>query len=74
MNYYYFQAYLSRDEAQVQIARSLAEKDMLRGQLMELQEKVFTMKACSRQRERREKSRVKLTMFYNKFNTQHTVA
>ncbi|XP_067315562.1 caspase recruitment domain-containing protein 14 [Pseudorasbora parva] len=50
-------AYLSRDEAQAQIARSLAEKDMLRGQLMELQEKVFTMKACSRQRERRENSR-----------------
>ncbi|XP_048054059.1 caspase recruitment domain-containing protein 14 [Megalobrama amblycephala] len=50
-------AYLSRDEAQAQIARSLAEKDVLRGQLMELQEKVFTMKACSRQRERREKSR-----------------
>ncbi|CAM4623604.1 unnamed protein product [Leuciscus chuanchicus] len=50
-------AYLSRDDAQVQIARSLAEKDMLRGQLMELQEKVFTMKACSRERERREKSR-----------------
>lgn len=56
----FFQAYLSRDEAQAQIARSLAEKDVLRGQLMELQEKVFTMKACSRQRERREKSRVKL--------------
>jgi len=64
---------LSRDEAQVQIARSLAEKDMLRGQLMELQEKVFTMKACSRERERREKSRVKLSIFYHEFNTQHSL-
>ncbi|KAI2663477.1 Caspase recruitment domain-containing protein 14 [Labeo rohita] len=50
-------AYLSRDEAQAQIARSLAEKDVLRGQLMELQARVFAMKACSKQRERREKSR-----------------
>ncbi|XP_021332748.1 caspase recruitment domain-containing protein 14 [Danio rerio] len=50
-------AYLSRDEAQAQIARSLAEKDTLRSQLMELQEKLFTMNACSTQRERREKSR-----------------
>ncbi|XP_045065305.1 caspase recruitment domain-containing protein 14 [Coregonus clupeaformis] len=38
-------AYLSRDEAQAQIARSLAEKDMLRSQLVELQEKVFTLRA-----------------------------
>ncbi len=58
-----FQAYLSRDEAQAQIARSLAEKDLLRGQLMELQARVFTMKACNKQRERREKSRVTLTNF-----------
>ncbi|XP_016136730.1 caspase recruitment domain-containing protein 14 [Sinocyclocheilus grahami] len=49
-------AYLSRDEAQAQIARSLAEKDVLRGQLMELQARVFAMKACSKQRERRDKS------------------
>ncbi|XP_043098791.1 caspase recruitment domain-containing protein 14 isoform X2 [Puntigrus tetrazona] len=50
-------AYLSRDEAQAQIARSLAEKDVLRGQLMELQARVFAMKACNKQREQREKSR-----------------
>ncbi|XP_051986517.1 caspase recruitment domain-containing protein 14-like isoform X1 [Xyrauchen texanus] len=50
-------AYLSRDEAQAQIARSLAEKDTLRGQLMELQEKMFTMNVFSRQREERQKSR-----------------
>ncbi|KTF77269.1 hypothetical protein cypCar_00015885 [Cyprinus carpio] len=50
-------AYLSRDGAQAQIARSLAEKDVLRGQLMELQARVFAMNACSKQRERREKSR-----------------
>uniref|UniRef100_A0AAY4AGM6 CARD domain-containing protein n=1 Tax=Denticeps clupeoides TaxID=299321 RepID=A0AAY4AGM6_9TELE len=40
-------AYLSRDDAQAQIARSLAEKDTLRGQLVELQEKVFTLRARS---------------------------
>ncbi|KAM4612163.1 caspase recruitment domain-containing protein 14 isoform 2-T2 [Polymixia lowei] len=39
------QAYLSRDEAQTQIARSLAEKDTLRSQLLELQERVFTLRA-----------------------------
>ncbi|XP_051996171.1 caspase recruitment domain-containing protein 14 isoform X2 [Xyrauchen texanus] len=50
-------AYLSRDEAQAHIARSLMEKDTMRGQLMELQEKVFTMNTYSRQREGREKSR-----------------
>lgn len=50
-------AYLSRDEAQAQVTCSLADKDTLRSQLMELQEKLFTMNACSRQRERREKSR-----------------
>ncbi|XP_076871587.1 caspase recruitment domain-containing protein 14 isoform X2 [Brachyhypopomus gauderio] len=37
-------AYLARDEAQAQIACSLAEKDTLRGQLVELQEKVFTLR------------------------------
>ncbi|XP_035384253.1 caspase recruitment domain-containing protein 14 isoform X2 [Electrophorus electricus] len=40
-------AYLARDEAQAQIACSLAEKDTLRGQLVELQEKVFTLKALN---------------------------
>ncbi|XP_051567995.1 caspase recruitment domain-containing protein 14 isoform X2 [Myxocyprinus asiaticus] len=50
-------AYLSRDEAQAHIACSLTEKDTLRGQLMELQEKVFTMNTYSRQREEREKSK-----------------
>ncbi|XP_046900220.1 LOW QUALITY PROTEIN: caspase recruitment domain-containing protein 14 [Hypomesus transpacificus] len=35
-------AYLSRDEAQAQIARSLGEKDTLRSQLVELQERVFS--------------------------------
>ncbi|KAM3864675.1 caspase recruitment domain-containing protein 14-like [Diretmus argenteus] len=39
------QAYLSRDEAQALIARSLAEKDTLRSQLVELQERVFTVRA-----------------------------
>uniref|UniRef100_A0A4W4EIY0 Caspase recruitment domain family, member 14 n=1 Tax=Electrophorus electricus TaxID=8005 RepID=A0A4W4EIY0_ELEEL len=42
-----WQAYLARDEAQAQIACSLAEKDTLRGQLVELQEKVFTLKALN---------------------------
>lgn len=59
--FFFFQAYLSRDEAQAQIARIIAEKDVLRGQLMELQARVFAMKACSKQRGRREKSRVTLT-------------
>lgn len=68
-----FQAYLSRDEVQAQIARSLAEKDVLRGQLMELQARVFTMKACNKQRERREKSRVTLTNFLFYIETQHTI-
>ncbi|XP_012990793.2 caspase recruitment domain-containing protein 14 isoform X1 [Esox lucius] len=40
-------AYLSRDEAHAQIARSLAEKDTLRSQLLELQEKVFAWKPCT---------------------------
>ncbi|XP_029909852.1 caspase recruitment domain-containing protein 14 [Myripristis murdjan] len=46
------QAYLSRDEAQAQIARSLAEKDILRCQLVELQEKVFTLRTRGGHRER----------------------
>ncbi|XP_030592736.1 caspase recruitment domain-containing protein 14 [Archocentrus centrarchus] len=37
------QAYQSRDEAQAMIARILAEKDTLRCQLVELQEKVFSL-------------------------------
>ncbi|XP_036972222.1 caspase recruitment domain-containing protein 14 isoform X1 [Acanthopagrus latus] len=37
------QAYLSRDEAQAMIARVLAEKDTLRCQLMEVQERVFSL-------------------------------
>ncbi|KAK5866541.1 hypothetical protein PBY51_020726 [Eleginops maclovinus] len=40
------QAYLSRDEAQAMIARTLAEKDDLRCQLVELQERVFSLKAA----------------------------
>uniref|UniRef100_A0A3B4TE17 Caspase recruitment domain family, member 14 n=1 Tax=Seriola dumerili TaxID=41447 RepID=A0A3B4TE17_SERDU len=36
-------AYLSRDEAQAMIAQTLAEKDALRCQLMELQERVFSL-------------------------------
>ncbi|KAK3575400.1 hypothetical protein QTP86_025806 [Hemibagrus guttatus] len=43
-------AYLSRDEAQVQIACSLAEKDTLRAQLVELQEEIFTLRAQKMQR------------------------
>ncbi|XP_035493976.1 caspase recruitment domain-containing protein 14 [Scophthalmus maximus] len=39
------QAYLSRDEAQTIIARILAEKDTLRCQLVELQERVFSLQA-----------------------------
>uniref|UniRef100_A0A8D3CF57 Caspase recruitment domain family, member 14 n=1 Tax=Scophthalmus maximus TaxID=52904 RepID=A0A8D3CF57_SCOMX len=38
-------AYLSRDEAQTIIARILAEKDTLRCQLVELQERVFSLQA-----------------------------
>lgn len=40
-----FQAYLSRDEAQAMIARVLAEKDTLRCQLMELQERFFSLQS-----------------------------
>ncbi|CAL8333564.1 unnamed protein product [Lota lota] len=36
------QAYVSRDEAQAQISRSLAEKDTLRTQMVQLQERVFS--------------------------------
>uniref|UniRef100_A0A3Q2ZDE7 Caspase recruitment domain family, member 14 n=1 Tax=Hippocampus comes TaxID=109280 RepID=A0A3Q2ZDE7_HIPCM len=36
------QAYLSRNEAQTQIACILAEKDVLRSQMMELQERAFS--------------------------------
>ncbi|GAA6085359.1 caspase recruitment domain-containing protein 14, partial, partial [Tachysurus ichikawai] len=43
-------AYLSRDEAQAQIACSLAEKDTLRAQLVELQEEIFTLRAQKTQR------------------------
>ncbi|XP_059185327.1 caspase recruitment domain-containing protein 14 [Centropristis striata] len=39
------QAYLSRNEAQTVIARNLAEKDALRCQLVELQEKVFSLRS-----------------------------
>ncbi|KAM7010137.1 caspase recruitment domain-containing protein 14 [Tautogolabrus adspersus] len=39
------QAYLSRNEAQSMIARALAEKDTLRCQLVELQERVFSLQA-----------------------------
>lgn len=48
------QAYLSRDEAQAMIARILAEKDILRSQLVELQEKLFSLKAVHNSRERRQ--------------------
>ncbi|XP_061130989.1 caspase recruitment domain-containing protein 14 isoform X1 [Syngnathus typhle] len=39
------QAYLSRNKAQTQIARILAEKDILRSQMMGLQERVFYVNA-----------------------------
>ncbi|XP_061686253.1 caspase recruitment domain-containing protein 14 [Syngnathoides biaculeatus] len=39
------QAYLSRNEAQTQIARILAEKDILRSKMMELQERAFSANA-----------------------------
>ncbi|XP_034413836.1 caspase recruitment domain-containing protein 14 isoform X2 [Cyclopterus lumpus] len=45
------QAYLSRDEAQTMIARILAEKDTLRCQLVELQERVFSVQAKRSSRE-----------------------
>uniref|UniRef100_A0A3Q3WAF9 Uncharacterized protein n=1 Tax=Mola mola TaxID=94237 RepID=A0A3Q3WAF9_MOLML len=48
------QAYQSRDEAQAMIARVLAEKDTLRCQLVELQERVFSLQATGSSRERRQ--------------------
>ncbi|XP_060774592.1 caspase recruitment domain-containing protein 14 isoform X1 [Neoarius graeffei] len=42
-------AYLARDEAQAQIASSLAEKDTLRAQLVDLQEEIFTLRAQTTQ-------------------------
>lgn len=50
------QAYLSRDEAQAMIARVLAEKDTLRCQLVELQERFFSLKTDAGARERRHSS------------------
>lgn len=40
------------------IARTLAEKDILRCQLMELQEKVFSLQANRRPQEQRQSSEV----------------
>lgn len=48
------QAYLSRDEAQAMIARILAEKDTLRCQLVELQEKVFSLQGKRSPRDQRQ--------------------
>ncbi|CAN9510791.1 unnamed protein product [Ophioblennius macclurei] len=48
------QAYVSRDEAQATIARVLAEKDALRCQLMELQEKFFCLQARRRTGDRQQ--------------------
>lgn len=50
------QAYQSRDEAQAMITRILSEKDCLRSQLVELQERLFSQKAVHRSRERRQSS------------------
>ncbi|TKS69267.1 Caspase recruitment domain-containing protein 14 [Collichthys lucidus] len=50
------QAYLSRDEAQAMIARILAEKDTLRCQLVEFQERVFSLQANRSPREQRQSS------------------
>ncbi|KAK2919451.1 hypothetical protein Q8A73_003822 [Channa argus] len=50
------QAYLSRDEAQAMIARILAEKDTLRCQLVELQERVFSLQANYSPRGQRQSS------------------
>uniref|UniRef100_A0A7N6B842 Caspase recruitment domain family, member 14 n=1 Tax=Anabas testudineus TaxID=64144 RepID=A0A7N6B842_ANATE len=58
-------AYLSRDEAQTMIARTLAEKDILRCQLMELQEKVFSLQANRRPQEQRQSSEVITDFFYS---------
>ncbi|KAJ3615150.1 hypothetical protein NHX12_018718 [Muraenolepis orangiensis] len=40
------QAYESRDEAQAQISRSLADKDALRTQLVQVQERVFSLQGA----------------------------
>ncbi|KAM9363498.1 caspase recruitment domain-containing protein 14 [Symphorus nematophorus] len=48
------QAYLSRDEAQAMIARVLAEKDTLRCQLMEFQERVCSLQATHSPRRQRQ--------------------
>ncbi|KAJ8264090.1 hypothetical protein GJAV_G00145030 [Gymnothorax javanicus] len=53
------QAYLLRDEAQAQIASSLAEKDTLRTLVVELQEKLFTLRAQRTQSPEQEKPRVR---------------
>ncbi|XP_022067809.2 caspase recruitment domain-containing protein 14 [Acanthochromis polyacanthus] len=50
------QAYLSRDEAQAMIARILAEKDTLRCQLVELQEKFFSLQTTHNSRQQRQSS------------------
>ncbi|KAJ0033402.1 hypothetical protein NQD34_000509 [Periophthalmus magnuspinnatus] len=50
------QAYQSRDEAQAMITRILMEKDGLRSQLVELQERLLSMKAVHVSRERRKSS------------------
>ncbi|XP_071360283.1 caspase recruitment domain-containing protein 14 [Trachinotus anak] len=50
------QAYLSRDEAQAMIAQTLGEKDTLRCQLMELQERVFSLQAKRSPREQKQSS------------------
>ncbi|XP_031419647.1 caspase recruitment domain-containing protein 14 [Clupea harengus] len=52
-------AYLSRDDAQAQIACNLAEKDVLRSQLVELQEKVFNLRARSAESGPRDKPRAR---------------
>ncbi|XP_062288130.1 caspase recruitment domain-containing protein 14 [Scomber scombrus] len=49
-------AYLSRDEAQAMIARILAEKDTLRSQLVEIQERVFNLQGKHSPREERQSS------------------
>ncbi|XP_072319519.1 caspase recruitment domain-containing protein 14 [Eucyclogobius newberryi] len=50
------QAYQSRDEAQAMITRILTEKDCLRSNLVELQERLFSLKAVHGSRERRQSS------------------
>ncbi|KAJ0050842.1 hypothetical protein NL108_008189 [Boleophthalmus pectinirostris] len=50
------QAYRLRDDAQAMITRILTEKDSLRAQLVELQERLFSMKAVHGSRGRRKSS------------------